>query len=110
MNLVPRHYLIGDIFQEQFDEVFELNFIMSGKVGVGYRLFNEVIMGHVIKERETVNDYAIIRNKVSEFLYQPIIENVETYAIKRKVLNELLEDNFWKKFVPIWIRTYERKI
>lgn len=83
---------------------------MYGKVGVGYRLFNDVIMGHVMNERTVVNDYAIIKNKVSEFLYQPIIENVDGYAIKRSVFQQLLEDPWWKRFVPLWVKTYQRKI
>lgn len=82
---MPRQYLIGDIFQEQYDEVFEVMYIMKGKVGVGYRIFNDLIMGKVLKERSTVNDYAIICNKVSEFLYQPILEIVDGFAIKRGV-------------------------
>lgn len=64
---------------------------MQGKVGVGYRIFNDLIMGKVLKERNTINDYAIILNKVSEFLYQPIIENIEGYALKRNVFHDLLD-------------------
>jgi len=42
---------------------------MKGKVGVGYRLFNEVFLGMALKEKQVVNEHAVIHNKVSEFLY-----------------------------------------
>lgn len=63
---------------------------MKGKVGVGYRLFNEVFMGLAMKERQVINDYAIIHNKVSEFLYQPIVENVDGLSIDRSKFLEIL--------------------
>lgn len=85
-------------------------FILKGKVGVGYRLFNEVFMGLALKERQVVNDYAIIHNKVSEFLYQPLIDDVEGLIIDRSNMLKILEDNFWKRFLPQWTRSYERKI
>jgi hypothetical protein len=51
MNLQPRFYQVGGIVQDQFAEVFEILFITKGKVGVGYRLFNEVFMGLAMNER-----------------------------------------------------------
>lgn len=45
-GLEPRLYKVGgDLIQDQFTEVFEIFFIMKGKVGVGYRLFNEIFLG-----------------------------------------------------------------
>ena len=46
---------------------------MKGKVGVGYRLFNEVFLGMALKDQHVINDYAIIQEKVSEFIYKPIL-------------------------------------
>lgn len=84
-ELQPRQYLVGsnNMIQDQFQEVFEVLYIMKGKVGVGYRLFNEIFLGIALKERQVMNDYAIIQEKVSEFLYQPILENVEGLALNR---------------------------
>lgn len=90
--------------------MFEVLFILKGRVGVGYRLFNEVFMGLALKERQVVNDYAIIHNKVSEFLYQPLIDDVEGLIIDRSNMLKILQENFWKRFLPQWTRTYERKI
>ena len=102
--------MIGSTIQDQFAEVYEVLFIMKGKVGVGYRLFNEVFLGLAMKERQVVNDYAIIHNKVSEFLYQPLIENVEGLTIERSKMLNILQDNFWKRFLPQWTKGYEKKI
>ena len=49
---------------------------MKGKVGVGYRIFNKIFYGMALQPRHAVNDYAMLRNKVSEFLYQPADENI----------------------------------
>ena len=96
MNLEPRYYTVGgDMIQDQFAEVFEVLFIMKGKVGVGYRLFNEIFLGLALKERQVVNEYAIIHNKVSEFLYQPILENVDGLALRRSTFISLISDNYW---------------
>lgn len=46
---------------------------MKGRVGVAYRLFNELFFGLALQQRYVINDYAMLRQKVSEFIYQPII-------------------------------------
>lgn len=76
-RLEPRIYdkNAGDIIQDQYEEVFEVVFIMNGTIGVGYRLFNEVFYGVSIVMSKTkriispINDYSCISNKSSEFLY-----------------------------------------
>ena len=88
------------MIQDQFAEVFEVVFIMKGKVGVGYRLFNEIFLGMALKERQVINEYAIMQNKVSEFLYQPIIENVEAVSLRRSAFRKIIDDDYWKKFLP----------
>lgn len=57
---------------------------MKGTVGVGYRLFNEVFLGMTLKPRHVINDYAIINEKVSEFIYMPILENVQGLALRKE--------------------------
>lgn len=108
----PRQYVIGrdDFIQDQFEEVFEVLYIMKGKVGVGYRLFNEVFLGMALKDQQVINDYAIIQEKVSEFIYKPILEKVEGLALKRSVFKEFVEEPFWKKFLPFWTGQYLQKI
>lgn len=98
------------MIQEQFAEVFEVFFIMKGKVGVGYRLFNEIFLGMALKERKVVNEYALMHDRVSEFLYKPIIEHVEGLAMRRAEFREMIEDPYWKKFLPQWDRHYKKRI
>lgn len=87
----------NDIIQDQYEEVFEVVFITTGSVGVGYRLFNEVFYGmRIIMTKQKriiapINDYSSLFNKSSEFLYQPI-EKVEALAIRRENFNEIIED------------------
>ena len=38
-----------------------------------------------------MNDYAIIHNKVSEFLYKPIVENVEGLALRRETFRNIIK-------------------
>ena len=46
-KLEPRFYHKCDdqMIQDQYEEIFEVVFIQSGAVGVGYRLFNEIFYG-----------------------------------------------------------------
>lgn len=42
----PRYYdNTTGFIQEQYEEIFEISFIMKGAVAVGYRLFNEIFYG-----------------------------------------------------------------
>ena len=72
-------------------EVYEVLFLLKGKVGVGYRLFNEVFLGMALATRSTINDYAMITSKVSEYLYMPIIEHVDGLILRRNVFVRLFE-------------------
>ena len=82
--LEPRFYLeSGPLIQDQNHEVSEILFIMKGRVGVGYRIFNELFLGMQIYSRQIINDYAMINEKVSEFIYMPIIDNVEGLALRK---------------------------
>lgn len=53
VNLVdkmqPRFYYQGqDEIQDQYDEVFEVIFMMKGAAAVGYRLFDEIFYGQTM--------------------------------------------------------------
>lgn len=102
-NLEPRKYTIdGDVIQEQYEEIFEVVFILNGAVGVGYRLFDEFFFGKTIliskgprvlgqKKLNVINDYSCITNKGSEFLYRAI-ETTEAFAMRRPQFLEQMED------------------
>jgi hypothetical protein len=83
-HLEPRRYIVGeDKIQEQNQEVDDVIFIMSGKVGVGYRLFNQVFYGLSLHRRQVINDHCMIHEKVSEFSYIPIVETVNAMALRK---------------------------
>lgn len=111
-KLEPRQYLMNTetVVQDQFTEVFELFFLIKGQIGVGYRIFNDVFLGMALKERRIMNDYAMIHNKVSEFLYQPIVEVVEGLALRRETFNHLIKNKFWKRTLHLWSEQYQKKI
>lgn len=69
---------------------------MKGKVGVGYRLFNEIFLGMALSVRHVVNDYAMLTGKVSEYLYMPIIEHVNGLVLRRKSFVKLYEEHYWQ--------------
>lgn len=51
-NLEPRTYVVGgELIQDQDVEVYEVFYIIRGKVGVGYRLFNEIFLGMALSVR-----------------------------------------------------------
>ena len=80
---------------------------MHGKVGVGYRIFNNLFFALALKPNGTVNDYAMIRSKVSEFVYQPILDNVQGLALRKENWTALFEMNFFKKnYSKPWCRSY----
>ena len=70
-SLEPRIYNPDDFIQNQFEEIYEVLFIMSGKVGIGYRLFNQIFYGRSIGIGQRVGDYDCQVDMVSEFLYKP---------------------------------------
>ena len=48
-HMQPRFYVQGQEFiQDQFDEVFEVVFIMNGACAIGYRLFEEIFYGQTM--------------------------------------------------------------
>lgn len=102
----------NDIIQDQYEEVFEVTFITTGAVGVGYRLFNEVFYGMSIimsKNKRIIspiNDYSCVSNKSSEFLYTPV-EKVEALAIRREHFNVLMSDPIGKRMRPHIARNYK---
>ena len=101
--LEPRQYASGDIIQDQYDEVFEVLYIMKGRVGVGYRLYNEQAFGVVLQRGHVVNDYAVMTQRVSEFRYEVIIEpQVEGLAIRRIAFVKLLESQYWERMAMRW--------
>ena len=52
----------------------------------------------------------MIHNKVSEFLYKPVSENIEGLALRRETFNNLIEEDFWKRALPLWSEQYVNKI
>ena len=60
-----------------------MTFINKGSIVVGYRLFNEKYYSKVMKNRAIINDFSVINNKVSEFLYEAI-DKVQGFGIKKE--------------------------
>jgi len=60
----------------------EMVFVLSGRVAIGYRMFNEVFYGKIIEHKSVINDYACIYNKVGEFLYTAV-ETVEGFGFRK---------------------------
>jgi len=82
--LEPRRYEEQDgIIQDQFQEVYEVLFVTSGNVLVGYRLFNDIFYTKSMSNQAIVGDFACLYNKVSEFLYKPQ-DILEGYSIKKE--------------------------
>lgn len=80
---------------------------MKGRVGVGYRLFNELFLGQALHPKNVINDYAMIRERVSEFSYIPIIDNVEGLAMRKHDFKHLFMKSFWRQnFAKQWCRNY----
>ena len=55
-----------------------------------------------IGERRMVNDYAMIKNKVSEFLYKPISDVVEGCVLRRDTFKKIRTELFWNRALPLW--------
>lgn len=97
IKLEPRLYDYGgDYIQDQNIEVSEIFFIMKGKVGVGYTLYNELFFGLALYPKNIINDYAMIRERVSEFAYLPIIDHVEGLAMRKHDFKHLFMKSFWR--------------
>ena len=71
---------------------------MTGAVGVGYRLFDEIFYGVRIvmsgtkKIISAINDYSCLHNKCSEFLYMPM-EPTQALAMRREHFKNVMEDD-----------------
>ena len=57
-----------------------------------------------------MNDYAIMHNKVSEFLYKPITEKLEGLGLRREVFIELSHNKFWKRTLKLQSKVYIKKV
>ena len=112
-KLEPRYYNSQTgLIQNQYEEIFEVVFILRGTVAVGYSIFNEIFYGTQIimtkakKRVVPINDYSCIYNKVSEFLYKPI-DYVEALSMRREHFDSLMNNpsnsspNQIKKYIPI---------
>lgn len=95
--LEPRYYKTGEFIQEQYEEIFEVVYIMKGTVGVGYRLFSETFYGVKLmmsserKINTAINDYSSLNNKCSEFLYRPL-DFVEALAMRKFNFCSVMKD------------------
>ena len=119
--LEPRKYTIdGDIIQEQYEEIFEVVFIMNGAVGVGYRLFDEMFFGKKIiipkgsrvlnrRKLNVINDYSCLTQKGSEFFYRAL-EVSEALAMRRPYFLEQMEEQMAKKIKVQIARLYKKNI
>lgn len=90
------------MIQDQYEEVFEVTFIMKGTFGVGYRLFNEVFYAVQImmnKEKRIIcpiNDYCALYDKCSEFLYSPV-DNIDALSMRKEHFQTLMKHPMAKK-------------
>lgn len=71
-----------DFIQDQFQEIFEVFYVVNGRVIIGYRLFKEVFYAKILSKSTCVGDFSCLNNKVSEFLYKAS-ETVTGFAIKK---------------------------
>lgn len=115
-HLEPRIYDVNsDLIQEQHEEIFEVLFLMSGAVGVGYRLFSEIFYGTQLFMKNkrvfsVINDYQCLENKCSEFLYKAI-DNVEALAIRKPNYNDVMESSSeLKRMKPAILRNYKKAV
>ena len=84
---------------------------MSGKVGVAYRLFNQQYFGLALQPRNVFNDYAMLRHKCSEFIYQAIIADVDCLALRKSSWVYLFKMPFFKKnYSKAWCAHYLQEI
>ena len=84
------------MIQNQYEEIFEVIYVIKGAVGIGYRLFNELFFGlSIVMDKQkkdicVINDYSCLYNKCSEFLYQPI-DVVEAFAMRREKYQKVMQ-------------------
>jgi len=121
-KLEPRKFLhtSEEMVQDQYEEVFEVIFVMKGAVAIGYRLFDEIFYGKkfIVKNDKkrankkrlgVVNDYSCLENKCSEFLYLPI-DNVEGLAMRKNNFQQLMLDPQAKKMKAAISENYKINI
>lgn len=98
--------MYDDIIQKQFYEVDDVVYLMSGKVNVGFWLYNDYFKGLIIGERKVIGDFSILDCKVSEFEYRVESHRLSALTITYVDFIKVIDHPFWKKFTPIWQMTY----
>ncbi len=64
-----------------------------------------------LSQKHVINDFAMMQHKVSEFLYKPILEEVNGYAIPREEWTNIMKQSFFKKnYKKLWCQKYIRTI
>jgi hypothetical protein len=81
-------------------------FINSGAVAVGYRLFNSVFFAKSLKASHIVGDFDCINDKVSEFLYQPIVY-CRGFAMRKHHFNEIIRSKIGQRLKPKFNENYQ---
>lgn len=91
-TLEPRLFTnLDELIQDQYQEVYEVLFVTSGSVLVGYRLFRETFWAKLLQRRAIIGAFPCMTNKVSEFMYKPV-EVIHGFAIKKENFNGILQD------------------
>ena len=89
-TLEPRIFTnLDELIQDQYQEVYEVLFVTSGSVLVGYRLFRETFWAKLLQRRAILGAFPCMTNKVSEFMYKPV-EVLHGFAIKKENFNDIL--------------------
>ena len=109
--LEPRQYSENDgLIQDQFNEVYEVLYVMKGGLVVGYRLFNDTFWAKYLKEEHAIiGDFACLHNKVSEFLYKPH-EVITGFAIKKQKFMQIMDDRVGSNLTRKICRNYNQNI
>lgn len=107
-TLEPRQFVdLDEIIQDQYQEVYEVLFVTSGSVLVGYRLFRETFWAKFL-QRAIIGAFPCMTNKVSEFIYKPM-EIIHGFAIKKENFVEILQDRVGERLQEK-IKAYYNKL
>ena len=119
MMLEPREEAKGTIFLEELEEINELIFVNTGKVGVGYEINKQKFVCLQFDQAYIIGTYGIAYNFRAQFTYSAI-SNCKGYSIRKEKWHTLMEDNpqvkvsFLKACLPryyneIWFKVNRHK-
>lgn len=102
-HLVPRCESEGTIIQDEFDEINELLFFNSGKIGIGFSFNSEYNFCIFKQDNCVIGSEGLMLDIRSEFVYKAVTD-VKGFTLSKQSYHEIQQSN------PVVVQDMKKKV